>query len=82
MLRRAALVRTVVSEEILFLQEPHGVTSQKTSFFIVTAVKNSNHAGERVFARSCLNAEEKRKIVASARNPTPIPLPPTHIPSL
>jgi hypothetical protein len=26
----------------LFLQEPHGVTSQKTPFFIVTAVKTSN----------------------------------------
>jgi hypothetical protein len=25
-----------------FLQEPHGVTSQKTPFFIVTAVKASN----------------------------------------
>jgi hypothetical protein len=25
-----------------FLQEPHGVTSQKTAFFIVTAVKTSN----------------------------------------
>jgi hypothetical protein len=25
-----------------FLQEPHGVTSQKTSFFIVTGVKTSN----------------------------------------
>jgi hypothetical protein len=25
-----------------FLQEPHGVTSQKTPFFIVTAVKTSN----------------------------------------
>jgi hypothetical protein len=25
-----------------FLQEPHGVTSQKTAFFIVTAVKSSN----------------------------------------
>jgi hypothetical protein len=24
------------------LQEPHGVTSQKTPFFIVTAVKTSN----------------------------------------
>jgi hypothetical protein len=30
-----------VSEE-QFLQEPHGVTSQKTPFFIVTAVKTSN----------------------------------------
>jgi hypothetical protein len=25
-----------------FLQEPQGVTSQKTPFFIVTAVQNSN----------------------------------------
>jgi hypothetical protein len=25
-----------------FLQEPHGVTSQKTPFFIVTAVNTSN----------------------------------------
>jgi hypothetical protein len=37
MLHRVALVRTDVSEE-----EPHGVTSQKTPFFIVTAVKTSN----------------------------------------
>jgi hypothetical protein len=36
MLRRVALVRTDVS------QEPHGVTSLKTSFFIVTAVKTAN----------------------------------------
>jgi hypothetical protein len=26
----------------LLLQEPHGVTNQKTPFFIVTAVKTSN----------------------------------------
>jgi hypothetical protein len=25
-----------------FLQKPHGITSQKTPFFIVTAVKTSN----------------------------------------
>jgi hypothetical protein len=56
MLRRVALVKTDVSEELSasiirvarigeldrFLQEPHGVTSQKTPFFIVTAVKTSN----------------------------------------
>jgi hypothetical protein len=29
------------SSETSFLQEPHGVTSQKTPFFIVTAVKTS-----------------------------------------
>jgi hypothetical protein len=37
MLGRVALVR--------FLQEPHAVTSQKTPFFIVTAVKTSNLLG-------------------------------------
>jgi hypothetical protein len=76
MLRRVALVRTDLSEELSasiirvtrigelgtlavtsnrrtlrrntkfpkcrFLQEPHGVISQKTPFFIVTAVKTSN----------------------------------------
>jgi hypothetical protein len=58
MLRRVALVRTDFSEEPIasfigvketlgsfetrFLQEPRGVTSQKTLFFIVTAVKTSN----------------------------------------
>jgi 3'-phosphoadenosine 5'-phosphosulfate sulfotransferase len=56
MLRRVALVRTDVSEvrsasfirvirigELSrFLQEPHGVTTKKTPFFRVTAVKNSN----------------------------------------
>jgi hypothetical protein len=30
------------SSETGFLKEPHGITSQKTPFFIVTAVKNSN----------------------------------------
>jgi hypothetical protein len=30
------------SSETLFLQEPHGVPSQKAPFFIVTALKTSN----------------------------------------
>jgi hypothetical protein len=30
------------SSEASFLQEPHGLTSQKTPFFVVTAVKTSN----------------------------------------
>jgi hypothetical protein len=34
--------RRYVPPERRFLQEPHGVTSQKTTFFIVTAVKPSN----------------------------------------
>jgi hypothetical protein len=32
-----------------FLQEPHGVTSQKTPFFIVTAVKTSNLTSGELF---------------------------------
>jgi hypothetical protein len=30
------------SSETSVIQEPHGVTSQKTQFFMVTAVKTSN----------------------------------------
>jgi hypothetical protein len=33
---------SVVPPRRRFLQEPHGVTSQKTTFFIFTAVKTSN----------------------------------------
>jgi hypothetical protein len=36
---RVTLVRTDVSEERRFSQGPYGVISQKTAFFIVTAVK-------------------------------------------
>jgi hypothetical protein len=47
MLRRVALVIIDVSEElsasfIRVIRIAHGVTSQKTPFFIVTAVKTSN----------------------------------------
>jgi hypothetical protein len=38
-----------------FLEEPHGVTSQKTAFFKVTAVKTSN-----------LNAEKKYYVLVTA----------------
>jgi hypothetical protein len=34
-----------------FLQEPHGVTTQKTPFFIVTAVKTSNLTNEKLLER-------------------------------
>jgi hypothetical protein len=44
---------TMMMEALLlksrFLQEPHGVTSQKTSFFIVTTVKTSNLTTTAVF---------------------------------
>jgi hypothetical protein len=38
-----------------FLQEPHGVTTQKTQFFIVTAVKTSNLTGQQEFRSSLLS---------------------------
>jgi S-adenosylmethionine/arginine decarboxylase-like enzyme len=42
MLCRMALIRTNMSEEHRFLQEPHNVTFQKMAFFIVTTMKTSN----------------------------------------
>jgi hypothetical protein len=38
----ASIFKVAKISELGFLQELHGVTSQKTSFFIVTAVKSSN----------------------------------------
>jgi hypothetical protein len=42
MLRRATLVKTDVSQELGAATRPHGVTSQKPAFFIVTAVETLN----------------------------------------
>jgi hypothetical protein len=36
------MMDAIVSPKSRFLHEPHGVTSQKTTFFIVNAVKTSN----------------------------------------
>jgi hypothetical protein len=41
-LGRVALLRTDVLPKRWFLQEPHGLISLKTAFFIVTAMKTSN----------------------------------------
>jgi hypothetical protein len=38
-------MKEAVPPERQFLQEPHGVTSQETPFFIVTAVKTPNFTG-------------------------------------
>jgi hypothetical protein len=38
----ALMMEALGSSENWFLQEPHDVTSRKTTFFIVTAVKTSN----------------------------------------
>jgi hypothetical protein len=42
MLRRVALVRSDLLKELVLLQGPHDVKSQKTAFVIVTAVKISS----------------------------------------
>jgi hypothetical protein len=39
MLRRAALVRIDVPPKRRFLQEPHGVISQKTALFMILSVE-------------------------------------------
>jgi hypothetical protein len=36
------MMEAIVSPKLGFLQYPHGITAQKTSFFIVTAVNTSN----------------------------------------
>jgi hypothetical protein len=36
------IMEAIRSSESPFLQEPHGVTSQKAAFFIVTAMRTSN----------------------------------------
>jgi hypothetical protein len=36
------MMEEIVPLKCQFLEEPHGVTSQKTAFFIVTAMKISN----------------------------------------
>jgi hypothetical protein len=41
--------RASVPPKRRFLQEPHGVTTQKTPFFIVTAVKTSNLTSQFFF---------------------------------
>jgi hypothetical protein len=46
------ILATLMTEALIsrrFLKEPHGVTSQKTPFFIDTAVKTSNLIRRRWF---------------------------------
>jgi hypothetical protein len=53
----------VISNErmLWFLQEPHGVTSQKTAFFIVTAVKTSTLTQRKHFStQPCIVFEDGR----------------------
>jgi hypothetical protein len=46
--------RRYVPPKRLFLQAPHGVTSHKTAFFIVTAVKTSDLTSSAMSATSAL----------------------------
>jgi hypothetical protein len=47
----------------LFLQEPHGVTTQKTPFFIVTAVKTSNLTNTYCVRSSRNNSTQSLQLV-------------------
>jgi hypothetical protein len=44
LLRRVAFVKTDVSEERRFLQEPHGVTAQKTPFLTEVCLSPKSNA--------------------------------------
>jgi hypothetical protein len=61
MLCHVALVRTDVSEEHQFLQEPHGVTSQKTAFFIITVLRIKNPREYILESHACTSINKKRK---------------------
>jgi hypothetical protein len=70
MLRRVALRRRYVPPKRRFLQEPHDLTSQKTPFFIVTAVKTSYLTRLELLFRCnetvCSGAESKVVLHGSA----------------
>jgi hypothetical protein len=59
LLRRVALVRTDVSEERRFLQEPHFVTTQKTPFFIVEIQRSKKP--------DCSGLSRRRKLPSKRR---------------
>jgi hypothetical protein len=50
MLHHVALIRTDVPLKRWFLQEPRGMTSQKTAFFIVTTLKTSTLTSVKSFS--------------------------------
>jgi hypothetical protein len=62
-----ALIEAIRCSERWFLQEPHGVTSQKTRFFIVAVVKTSNLTFE-VFLRSVRRLLVIANVVPSSPN--------------
>jgi hypothetical protein len=80
MLRRVALVRTDVSEEHRFLQEPHDVKFQNMAFFRVIAVKTSNPTYSDLRSKcppSAINSMKtprKNGIVRKSGNQTSRPL--------
>jgi hypothetical protein len=47
MLRRNTVVEAIGSSETYVPKEPHGVASQKTTFFIVTALTTKNLIDDR-----------------------------------
>jgi hypothetical protein len=55
-----------------FLQEPYGVTSQKTPIFIVTAVKTSNLKSQNINGENEVNngIYRKRYFILRRHNPT------------
>jgi hypothetical protein len=43
------MMEALISSETPFLQEPQGITTQKTAFFLVTAVKTSSLLSHQLF---------------------------------
>jgi hypothetical protein len=57
--------RQYVTPKRRFIQEPHGVTSQKKAFFIVTAVKTSNLKQHNPVLRQCTRSNPMHLLYTS-----------------
>jgi hypothetical protein len=63
MLRHVALVRTDVTEQRRFLQEPQGVASQETAFFLVFIITTIIISGSAGGLRSLFSSVQLLKLV-------------------
>jgi hypothetical protein len=65
------MIKAIRSPKRQFVQEPHGVTSQMTAFFIVAAVKTSNLS---YFVRLNIAVHEEGPTATVANTPLVCPV--------
>jgi hypothetical protein len=67
------MMEAKLSSQTSFIQEPHGVTSQKAAFFIVTIVETSDLTRQRKFSLSPLQIQGVRNTINSHSNEQGLP---------